>query len=115
VDVDGTLLLWPGETPGIKNDNPPEINWPVVFLLRNFREDYPDAFIAVWSANGLKHAEYATAICGLEETVTCCLPKPVLFIDDAFGWFTRHRKLIVNYDEEVQDAERRREAEGGGV
>ena len=102
VDVDGTLLIWPGPRPGrvprkgeLEFGLPPAVNTKLVKRLRD-----SGAQIIIWSRGGEAHAEYAARFCGLDDIVTACLTKPDLIVDDGQLEQKRLPTLFVGpYDE----------------
>lgn len=88
VDVDGTLLIWPGSDPGRMPlfgehgyGQQPTINRELVEQLKKWKKSGPDNTLVIWSRNGTKHAFRAAAACEL--TADACLPKPDVAIDDS--------------------------------
>ncbi len=91
VDVDGTLLLWPGGRPGRvprKGESgfgaPPAINEKLVNALKLWKLAEVDQgrTLVIWSHGGRVHAELAGRLTGLSQYVDAFLPKPRLWIDD---------------------------------
>lgn len=91
VDVDGTLLLWPGGRPGRvpRRTEPgfgesPAINSALVASLIEWKisEVAEGRTLVVWSHGGRGHAELAGRLTGLTPYVDAFLPKPRLWIDD---------------------------------
>lgn len=84
VDVDGTLLIWPGEAgrvprPGEPHHGgPPAINVPLVEQLKAWHR--AGRALVFWSRNGTKHCQMAARLTGLKPLA--CLPKPNAAIDD---------------------------------
>ena len=106
VDVDGTLLFWPGDKPG---DVPapgepaygrePKLNAELVDALMTWRGDNPRSKLFVWSANGADHARWAARFCGLHDRVDGYLDKPQKgdgVIDDKPEWHKRFARLTPN-------------------
>lgn len=86
VDVDGTLLFWPGKKkghvprPGEKEyGKAPEINQPLVNALKNWHKG--NNVLVLWSKGGVEHCEKAASRCDLNPDA--CLPKPQVAIDDS--------------------------------
>lgn len=86
VDVDGTLLLWPGDRPGRvprrgepHYGEPPAVNTSLVTELKRWHQ--PPRTLVIWSHGGAAHAAMAANLCGLSPAA--CLPKPSCAIDDA--------------------------------
>jgi len=86
VDIDGTLLFWPGKskgTPPKKNEEgyglKPEVNRPLVAALKAWHKD--KRFLAFWSRGGAEHCRNTAKLCGLSPDA--CLPKPYACFDDA--------------------------------
>ena len=85
VDVDGTLVIWPGPKAGRvpRRNHPhcgelPAINHELVNKLIK-----QDERIIVWSRGGAKHAKDAAEFCGIMHLVIACLEKPRTVIDDS--------------------------------
>lgn len=84
VDVDGTLLFWPGK-PG-RQPGPgeagfgelPKINKPLADCLRSWHKK--GRTLVVWSRGGPEHCKLAAKLCGLNPDA--CLYKPEICIDD---------------------------------
>jgi len=91
VDVDGTLLKWPGPTPGLRNDGTPEINKDLIKQLRKWKER-TNGYIIVWSGNGKTHADWAVDFMGIEDLPDFVLGKPNIFIDDTYEWIDTRPK-----------------------
>lgn len=90
VDVDGTLLLWPGRSPGAVprpaeagHGEPPAVNEPLVDVVKKWHRDGRTP--VVWSQGGAKHARMAADLCGLAPGA--CLRKPAAVVDDHLTWF----------------------------
>lgn len=85
VDVDGTLLIWPGKAGRPPREGEagfgeiPKVNAPLVEALRRWHRD--GKVLVFWSRGGTKHCEFAAQLCGLKPNA--CLPKPRIAIDDA--------------------------------
>lgn len=86
VDVDGTLLRWPGLKPGRvpRPGEPghgarPTVNAELVAALKEWHR--AGRTLVVWSHGGAEHARMAANLCGLSPAA--CLPKPRAAIDDA--------------------------------
>jgi len=91
VDVDGTLLFWPGKNPGGPPRNgeegygkEPEVN---VGLVEHIREKIKEGVtVVVWITGGPEHAKMAVRLCGLinervNGKILCC-GKPGTCFDD---------------------------------
>lgn len=84
VDVDGTLLLWPGKAgrvprPGEAGHGElPTLNQPLIDALKRWHRD--GKVLVLWSRGGTEHCRFAAKLCGLDPDA--CLPKPKLAIDD---------------------------------
>lgn len=98
VDVDGTLLLWPGDDPGSVprpgepgHGQAPTINTAVVMLI-NARHSAGWQII-VWSNGGARHAELAAKHAGVFNLCHACLAKPRAMVDNAWSWWDRIEKL----------------------
>ena len=85
VDVDGTLLLWPGERPGRVprpgepgHGQPPAINRGLVDALKAWHGD--GRVLVIWSRGGIDHCRMAAQLCCLKPDA--CVPKPDAAIDD---------------------------------
>ena len=96
VDVDGTLLLWPGTTPGFRNEYEPIVNVALVKALQAWHRVDPTRTLVVWSANGASHAVYATMKANISNIVTVHLTKPQVFVDDSMQWYEDRPKVMVN-------------------
>jgi len=89
VDVDGTLLLWPGKPGRVPRHGephygePPTINSPLVDALYAWKAVSPGRFLAVWTRGGAEHARMAVALCAINAIVDVCILKPDAFVDDA--------------------------------
>ncbi len=103
VDVDGTLVFWPGNRPGryprkgeSGHGEDPAINTKLVERLKA-----SDADIVIWSRGGKTHAEWAAKFCDID--AVACLSKPDLMVDDGRRWMdTSHSKgmqLVGPHDE----------------
>lgn len=91
VDVDGTLVFWPGPDPGEapipwhpslapSSRHPwPAINQPLVDRLNAWYRPHSRCLV-VWSRAGALHARQVAQYCGL--TAHAYLPKPRMAIDD---------------------------------
>ena len=95
VDVDGCLIFWPGDKPGVRNEGKPLVNIELVEHLQIWRKETveSDAQLVVWSANGKEHAEMAVKLAGIEDIVDVCLTKPTTLIDDNHGWIDSRKKV----------------------
>ena len=107
VDVDGTLILWPGGLPG-RMPRPtkdgvdpgfgedPVSNGPVIKRLREMYDNGYEIF--VWSRGGRDHAVTVVKFIGIEDIVSQCLPKPLSMIDDDWLWLTEGtQKISISY------------------
>lgn len=119
VDVDDTLILWPGRAqvlptrPVSVADTPP-INHELVAKLRAWHDSPNHSAtyhghrlvgrqLVVWSTGGAVHARRAVNLCGLDDIVDVCLPKPRLkaravAIDNSHKWFLQD-SLTIHPDE----------------
>lgn len=101
VDVDGTLLIWPEPNPGVRQPGvEPEIHWDLVRVLRKWKQEFPEKELIIWSANGKKHAQKVTHLCGLQHYVDAFLTKPSMCIDDSWAWFQNRTFIDQNFDEQ---------------
>lgn len=99
VDVDGTLLLWPGDKPGrpprpgdTGHGEEPTVNEAVVARVRELHaQGYQ---IVLWSSGGAFHAQDASRRCDIRPLVHAHVAKPSVIIDDAgIRWIDkRYRK-----------------------
>jgi len=87
VDVDGTLLLWEGEDPGIPGNGTPQPNAVLIETLRGWKRSDPARELTVWSGMGRVHAAKAVAFLGIEDIADHIMAKPSVMFDDAPGWF----------------------------
>lgn len=96
VDVDGTLLLWPGDKPGHvpRPGEPgfglsPVVNVGLVRAIKEWKQKDPRRYLMVWTRGGVDHARDAVVRCDLiREADVCCL-KPRSFVDDNETLVTR--------------------------
>lgn len=86
VDVDGTMVFWPGADPGEapipwtpELNNWPAINIPLVDALKAWRGKGGRCLV-IWSRAGARHARQMAQFCGL--SADAYLPKPRMAIDD---------------------------------
>ena len=103
VDVDGTLLFWPGDElgdvprPGQRgHGQAPAVNIELVDALVAWRGETPLSKLFVWSANGAEHARWAARVCGLQDLADGYLDKPQKgdgVIDDKPEWHRRFARL----------------------
>lgn len=109
VDVDGTLLLWPGN-PGAPTQQQvenamkayrsepffdelmPAVNVELVDRLKDWQQR-SGGCIVIWSMGGKAHAEMARAFCGL--LMATCLAKPDIAIDDGGENFLRKLPVVL--------------------
>lgn len=106
VDVDGTLLIWPGKPGRVPRKGeaghgfPPRINYRLVNALQNWHRC--GKVLVLWSRGGVGHCEYAARLCGLAPDA--CLPKPRIAIDDSPKTITAGEKkrgfVVIGPDEE---------------
>ena len=97
VDVDGTLLIWPGPKPGsAQKDVTPPVNEKLIEALRrwkNYRRvaGLEPGFLVVWSRGSQAHIDWAIALCRIDDIVDAAVRKPDMAIDDALDmrWFTK--------------------------
>lgn len=88
VDVDGTLLIWPEPTPGVRKGGvEPAFNSNLISVLIHWKQTFKNRELVVWSANGSDYARKACVGCGLTGFVDACISKPHVFIDDSWAWF----------------------------
>ncbi len=97
VDVDGTLVFWPGNRPGRyprKGESgygeDPAINAKLVERL-----NASDADIVIWSRSGKAHAEWAAKYCNIN--AIACLSKPNLMVDDSMKWIDANHSKGVQF------------------
>ena len=86
VDVDGTLLLWPGKVPPRNSHdyrNAP-VNKPLVLAIKEWHRGRN--VLVLWSRGGKEHCEFAAKRCGLKPDA--CIPKPRICVDDALQTIT---------------------------
>ena len=86
VDVDGTLILWPGKAGRVPRDGQGRmvydiytVNHALVKALKRWRER-TSGQIVIWTWGGKEHAERAAKWCGIDHAV--CIGKPDYVIDD---------------------------------
>lgn len=92
VDVDDTLIIWPGDNMDF-NNHPEKIQMDCmgklltviphhrhIAILKRFYESGYD--IVVWSASSKEWAQQAINKLGIEDWVDYCLSKPDFYIDD---------------------------------
>ena len=88
MDVDGTLLIWPEPTPGVRKGGvEPVFNSNLITILIQWKQVFKNRELVVWSANGSDYARKACVACGLTGFVDACISKPHVFIDDSWKWF----------------------------
>ncbi len=92
IDVDGTLLLWPGGNDHVRErDVIPTVRKSVkerIEYLYSRRHT-----VILWSANGKEHAEWAAKFANIEDSVSLCCAKPIAFIDDHYMWLDRITRI----------------------
>ena len=94
VDVDGTLIIWGGDRPGIPNNLGGIANEGLIRKLTEWKTSYPDHRTwIVWSGNGQGHAERICTELGIHSMVEI-LPKPTAIIDDTLDWFDEQSIMI---------------------
>ena len=81
VDVDNTLLLWPGPVGG----GYPKINWPLVDALRTWKTQ-TKGVVYLWSFGGATHCRAAVIFAKIHDLVDGCVGKPSCIIDDDQAW-----------------------------
>lgn len=86
MDVDGTLILWSGPTPGSPGSGEPKPNVALIERMMRWKA-LGDRDWIVWSGNGKEHAWRMVAGLGLQAHVHIVSAKPTLMLDDAPGWF----------------------------
>lgn len=92
VDVDGTLVKWPGDFPGRlprKPDEPgfgkpPLPNEKLIGWLREQHEKGTEIYI--WSRGGSQHAKNMSEFVNIDDIVKGYLTKPHMVIDDDPNW-----------------------------
>jgi len=77
VDVDGTLLTWPG---GVGSGTP-KPNEQTVAYIRGWLAQ-SRARVYIWSFGGAEHAHNAARFCGIENLVSGYIGKPTEILDD---------------------------------
>jgi hypothetical protein len=95
VDIDGTLLIWPGQKSGRpprRNEElygvPPSVNEKLANALREWHKSGKS--LVLWSRGGADHCRKAAKMCRLEPDA--CLPKPYATFDDAPNTVTRNER-----------------------
>lgn len=86
VDVDGTLLMWPGGKPGRVpragepgHGQTPDINRAMLEII--VQELDRGNEVVIWSTGGTDHAKMAAKLCELPASVIC-IGKPGVCYDD---------------------------------
>lgn len=104
VDVDGTLILWPGDNPGRLPRKPTELGFgvaPIVNydLLLKLRKLYKTGKyeIYVWSWGGAEHARNMVKLARIEDIVSGCLTKPFIVFDDNWDWINAMKKITIEH------------------
>ena len=94
VDVDGTLVFWPGGKPGRvpRKGEPhhgelPARNVALIAALQAWWRR--ERQLVVWTAGGQRHAKWAVDYCGIASITTAALAKPSIIVDDGFKWMQR--------------------------
>ena len=97
VDVDGTLLIWPGPKPGSaqKGVTPP-VNEKLIdglyfWKLSRIAARLEPGWLVVWSRGSQAHIDWAVDLCDIRSIVDVAIRKPDMAIDDALDmrWFTK--------------------------
>lgn len=95
IDVDGTLVFWPGKDPGVKTSTTtPEINTKLIEKIIEWKKQGND--IIVWSAAGKVHAKWVVGYVGIEKYVDYISAKPNIYVDDNFRWCDRIERIDPN-------------------
>ena len=103
VDVDGTLLIWPGPKPGQSQAHRgviPPVNEKLITALYAWKLRRAsgglknETMLVVWSRGSMSHIKWAVTLCDIWDIVDLVTRKPDMVVDDGFNWWDRRTEKV---------------------